>query len=292
VQERRLVSWMPIIQGTEGDGKTFFAEMLKHILGWENVAIVPGEALEERYNHYMEGALLVFFEEVRLHGHNRYEALNRMKPWITNKVLNIRRMQQGTYEIINTASMMGASNHKDAIPAGQNDTRYFPMFSRWQTKDAIDKFRLANPNYYVDLYGTLDYAGALRKWLMEYEISDAFNPHERAPESTYRAEMLSLSESDEDEIFTAALKDSKRRDFCSELLDGGLVDDVLEERGAEAPRGRAMKRFLSEKGFTRLPKLVRIGEKVHSYWTRTPEKFLSKTGDQDNEAIKDWLDPL
>jgi hypothetical protein len=292
VQTRKRVSWMPIIQGTEGDGKTFFAEMLKQILGWENVHIVAGEALEERYNHYMEGALLVFFEEVRLHGHNRYEALNRMKPWITNKVLNIRRMQQGTYEIVNTASMMGASNHKDAIPAGQNDTRYFPMFSRWQTKEAIDKFREIHPTYYTDLYGSLDHAGALRKWLMEHEIGDDFNPHERAPESSYRAEMLALSASDEEEAFTAALAESKRRDFCPELLDGGKVGDVLEERGGEAPHGKALKRFLSEKGFTRLPKAVRIGEKVHSYWSRTPEKFISAKGVQDNEAIKDWLDPL
>lgn len=292
VQTRRRISWMPLIQGTEGDGKTFFAEMLKMVLGWENVAIVPGEALEERYNHYMEGALLVFFEEVRLHGANRYEALNRMKPWITNGTINIRRMQRGTYEIVNTASILGASNHKDAIPAGQNDTRYFPLFSRWQTKAAIAKFNEIHPNYYTDLYGTLDHAGALRKWLMEHEISDSFNPHARAPESSYKAEMLALSESDEDEVFAEVLKESKRRDFCPELLDGGLLDDVLEERGAEAPRGKALKRFLSEKGFTRLPKIVRIGDKVHSFWTQTPEKFISASGEQDNEAIKDWLDPL
>jgi hypothetical protein len=292
VQTRRRVSWMPIIQGTEGDGKTFFAQMLKMILGWENVAIVPGEALEERYNHYMEGALLVFFEEVRLHGTNRYEALNRMKPWITNDTINIRRMQRGTYEIVNTASILGASNHKDAIPAGQNDTRYFPLFSRWQTKEAIDKFREIHPNYYTDLYGTLDHAGALRKWLLNYEIGDEFNPHARAPESSYRAEMLSLSASDEDEAFTAALAESKRRDFCPELLDGGLLDDILQDRHCEAPRGKALKRFLSEKGFTRLPKVVRVGHNVHSYWTRHPEQFISKSGEQNNEAIKEWLDPL
>jgi hypothetical protein len=50
-----------------------------------------------------------------------------------------------------------------------------------------------------------------------------------------------------------------------------------------------LKRFLSERGFTRLPKAIRQGEKVHSFWTRTPEKFLSKSGEQDNEAIRDWL---
>lgn len=292
VQTRRRVNWMPLIQGTEGDGKTFFAEMLKVVLGWDNVAIVPGEALEERYNHYMEGALLVFFEEVRLHGANRYEALNRMKPWIANKVINIRRMQRGTYEIINTASMLAASNHKDAIPAGDNDTRYFPLFSRWQTKAAIKKFNELHPAYYTDLYGTLDHAGALRKWLMEHEIADSFDPDARAPESTYRAEMLSLSASEEDEAFDVALADSKRRDFTPELLDGGLLEDVLEERNCEAPRGKAAKRFLSEKGFTKLPKPMFHAGKTHSFWSQTPEKFISKTGEQDNDAIRDWLDPL
>lgn len=292
VQTKRRVSWMPIIQGTEGDGKTFFARMLKAVLGWENVAIVPGEALEERYNHFMEGALLVFVEEVRLHGGNRYEALNRMKPWITNESLTIRAMHRGTYEIVNTASILAASNHKDALPAGQNDTRYFPLFSRWQTKASIDKFKEIHPNYYTDLYGTLDHAGALRVWLMDHKISDAFDPDARAPESTYKAEMLSLSASDEEEAFDAALADTKRRDFCPELLDGGKVEDVLEEIGVEAPRGKALKRFLSEKGFTKLPKPIFINGHTHSFWSRTPDKFVSKTGEQDNNAIRDWLDPL
>lgn len=289
VQTKRRLNWMPLIQGTEGDGKTFFAEMLKSILGWENVHIVPGEALEERYNHYMEGALLVFFEEVRLHGNNRYEALNRMKPWIANKIMNIRRMQQGTYEIVNTASLLGASNHKDAVPAGDNDTRYFPLFSRWQTKAAIKKFNEIHPTYYTELYATLEHAGALRKWLLEYELSEGFDPNARAPESSYRAEMLSLSASDEEEAFDRALSDSKRRDFSSELLDGGLLDDVLSDAGTEPPRGKALKRFLSERGFTKLPMPVTISGKSHSFWTRQPEKFILNDGRQDNEAVRDWL---
>lgn len=292
VQYRKRISWMPIIQGTEGDGKTFFAHMLKMVLGFDNVHIVPGEALEERYNHFMEGALLVFVEEIRLHGANRYEALNRMKPWITNETITVRAMHRGAYEIVNTASIIAASNHKDAVPAGHNDTRYFPLFSRWQTKAMIDGFKKHHPTYYTELYGTLEHAGALRKWLLEYKISDAFDPNARAPESSYRAEMLSLSASDEEEAFDEALAASTRRDFCPELLDGGRVEDVLEEMGIEAPRGKALKRFLSERGFTKLPKAVRAGEKVSRFWTRTPEKFILKSGEQDNEAIKDWLDPL
>lgn len=292
VQTRRRVNWMPLIQGQEGDGKTFFARVMKAVLGWENVAIVAGEALEEHYNHFMEGALLVFFEEVRLHSANRYAALNRMKPWITNESITIRKMHAGSYEIVNTAAMLAASNHKDAIPAGDNDTRYFPLFSRWQTKAAIKKFTEIHPQYYVDLYATLEHAGALRKWLMEHEIGEDFNPDARAPESTYRAEMISLSQSDEEEAFDEALAEGGKKHFTPELLDSALVADVLEAKGCSAPYGKALKRFLSERGFTHLPKKVRIGKDVINFWTRTPEKFINGSGQQDNEAIKDWLDPL
>jgi hypothetical protein len=290
VQTRKRVNWMPLIQGTQGDGKTFFAEMMKSILGWENVAIVAGEAFQERYNHFMEGVLLVFVEEVRLHGTNRYEALNRMKPWITNKVLSIRAMQRGVYEIISTASLLAASNHKDAIPAGEDDTRYFPIFSRWQRRAAIKKFNEAHPNYYTELYNTLTHAGALRKWLLEHEISDEFNPDARAPDSSSRAEMVALNESDEEAAFDAALAESKRLDFCETLLNGAAVSDELMERGSEAPYGRALNRFLSERGFSMFPKRVKIGKEAIQFWSRTPELFRNEDGTQDNEKIRKWLE--
>lgn len=289
-QTRKRVNWMPLIQGTQGDGKSFFAELAKIVLGWENVAVVPGEAFQERYNHFMEGVLIVFVEEVRLHGANRYEALNRMKPWITNRMISIRAMHRGAYEIVNTASLFATSNHKDAIPAGDEDTRYFPVFSRWQRRSAIKKFERDNPDYYEKLYGALEHSGALRKWLLDYEIPEDFNPAARAPESTSRAEMVALNESDEETAFDEALAESKRLDFCDTLLDSTLVSDVLEERNVEAPYGRALKRFLSERGFTAFPKRVKIGDKAVQLWSRTPEQFRGPDGAQDNEKIRKWME--
>jgi hypothetical protein len=290
VQERRRISWAPLIQGTQGDGKTFFARMLMAVLGWENVAIVPGEALEEKYNHWMEGALLVFFEEVRLHGQDRYAAINRMKPWITNENITIRAMHRGSYGIVNTASIIAASNHKDAIPAGNQDTRYFPMFSRWQTKERLEAFERENPNYYVDLYGTLDHAAALRFWLLNHELSDEFNAQARAPRSANRAEMLSLSASDEEEAFEEALNESEKRDFSKVILDSAKLDDELENRSCDAPQGKARKRFLSEHGFSPLPKKVKHEGKAKRLWTQRPDLFIDEDGEQDNAAIIAWLD--
>jgi len=38
---------------------------------------------------------------------------------------------------------------------------------------------------------------------------------------------------------------------------------------------------------------VRVGDKVKSFWSRTPEKFILPDGEHvDSEAVKEWLDPL
>lgn len=292
VQTRRRISWMPLIQGTEGDGKTFFAELLKAVLGRENVAIIPGEAIEERYNHFMEGALVVFVEEVRLQGRNRYEALNRLKPWITNDTISIRAMHRGSSEIVNTASLIAATNHKDAIPAGTSDTRYYPLFSRWQTREKLQAFNEANPSYYVDLYSTLQHAGALRKWLLEHQIRPHFDPAGRAPESPYRSEMIALSETDLETAFREALAESTRADFCETLLESALLDDILFRRGVNAPRDRARNIFLARQGFTKFPRKLTIAGRTRSYWTREPERFCEVQGGPSlRKLVLDWIDP-
>ncbi|HLP68331.1 MAG TPA: hypothetical protein VK181_12515, partial [Rhizobium sp.] len=59
--------------------------------------------------------------------------------------------------------------------------------------------------------------------------------------------------------------------------------------GCDAPQGKARKRFLSEHGFTPLPKLVKHQGKTKRLWTQYPELFMPD-GEQDNAAITRWLD--
>jgi hypothetical protein len=67
---------------------------------------------------------------------------------------------------------------------------------------------------------------------------------------------------------------------------------MLEQRNAEAPRGKAAKRFLSERGFMKLPKALFYKGQARSFWSRLPDKFVNEFGEQDNDAIREWLDPL
>lgn len=285
----KRVNWAVWLQGTEGDGKSFFSLLLKAVLGMNNVNVVPGKALEEKYNPWAEGALVCFVEDVRLHGHNRFDAINTLKPMITNATVSIRRMNTNVYEVINTMNYITTSNLKDAIPVGDEDSRFFPIFTRFQSQVAIRSFKAANPDYYKRLHAALSFAGALRKFFLEREISEDFDPRDRAPASSYRAEMVEMNRPDEERALIDALDESTRLDFSSILLDSSLIYEEFMERDAVPPSTKALNRLLSGQGFTYLGR-YRIDNERRRFWSQRPE-IWSADADQRGEEIREYLDP-
>lgn len=281
-----------LMQGTEEDGKSFFAGLLAAVLGPDNLKNLSAQAMEEKYNGWAEGSQVVFFEEIKLHGHNRFDVLNKVKPLLTNPLISVRKMQTDIYEAVNTATYILTTNFRDALPLDDNDTRYFVMFSRFQRKEALQRFLETDPDYYARLYATLEHGGALRKWLLSHELSPEFNPNKRAPNSSAKAEMISYSRSAEDEAVMEILEESMDLDVGDILLDSAKLAERMIDKGADAPYGRSMSTLLLKHGFTRLGK-VRRGDKTPLFWSRHPERFRDTHGDTNKvnaEAINAWLD--
>jgi hypothetical protein len=292
VQSGKRSNWAPVIQGVQGDGKTFFHLLLGAVLGAENVKTIPGEALTEKNTAWAEGTQFCLVEEVRLHGKDRYEVINKVKPYITNQMVSIRRMRTDWYDVINTVNYLLTTNHKDGVPVDANDTRYYPMFSRWQVKATLDIFNENNPNYYVELMAALEEPGALRRWLLDYELHKDFDPWKRAPVSHAKAEMIFLNQTEEEEAFSAALDGNKDRAFCSTLLDSSLVHDKMTEQGATAPYGRALKMMLSEHGFAFVGQAKDLEGKNRKWWSQEPQRFrriIDKEAKPNGDAIRAWL---
>lgn len=283
------INWALLLQGAEGDGKSFFALLLKAIMGMSNVNVINGNSLEEKYNPWAEGALVCFIEDVRLHGNNRFDAVNKLKPMITNATVSIRRMNTNIYEVINTMNYITTSNLKDAIPVGQEDSRFFPMFTRFQSQDTILAFKAANPDYYTRLHGALNFAGALRKFFLERQISDEFNPRDRAPVSSNRAEMIEMNRREDEQALIDALEESSRPDFSELLLDASLIHDEFMERDSLPPNTQGTKRLLSLQGFSYLGRPRVNGEK-RRFWSKFPEAW-SRDQYVLGEQIRDFLDP-
>lgn len=285
----KRINWMLFIQGAEGDGKSFWDRFLKAVMGIENVNSISGKVLEEKYNPWAEGALVCFIEDVRLHGANRFDAINTLKPMLTNDTVMIRRMQTNVYSVVNTVSYIATSNLKDAMPVGEEDSRIFPMYSRFQTREAVLAFNDANPDYYDRLHAALNRAGGLRRYFLEREISPSFNPKARAPISQDRREMVALNKSEEEEALWDSIESSERLDYSELLLDSALVDEEFAGSGVHIPNTKALSRLLSTQGFTYLGRYKIDGEK-RRFWSRKPAAWSDDEAVRGAE-IRDYLDP-
>lgn len=283
VQTGGKINWSPVLQGVENDGKSFFGRLMAAVIGGENVNVINGDQLAEQYTSWGEGCQVLMIEEVRLHGQDRYAVINKLKPYVANDMVTIRRMRTDSYKVINTVNYLLTTNYKDGVPINENSSRYFPMFSRFQTKAALAKFNKANPDYYRELHEALDYAGALRAWLMTYELHPDFDPVQRARESTSLKEMQFLNQTDEEEGL-AAILDKEEPGVCRELVDSSSLAEAMADAGVSVPYGIAWKRMLSENGFTYLG-VVKFSGKSRKFWSQTPDKFR-KGKSVDTSAIR------
>lgn len=283
------INWAILLQGAEGDGKSFFISVLSAVLGENNVNMIPGQALEEKYNPWAENGLVCFIEDVRLHGNNRYDAINKLKPMITNPTVSIRRMNTNPYTVVNTMNYITTANVKDAMPVGDEDSRIFPIFTRFQRAADLDRFKQANPYYYDRLYAIIQFAGAIRQFFLLRKLSPDFNPKARAPKSSYRQEMVLLNQSEEVMALTDSLEESDQADYSEFLLDSSKVADHFMGTDALAPRGKALSRLLSQYGFTLLGRFKINGEK-RQYWTMKPWAW-PEDDQKRGDAIRDYLDP-
>lgn len=278
--------WAVLMQGAEGDGKTFFGMLLGAVLGSENVKMLDAQNLQSEFNGWAEGHQLVFIEEIRLHGHNRYDVLNRIKPLITNDVIDIRRMRTDPYNVPNMASYMLATNFRDALPLTENDSRYFVLFSRFQTQMALKAFKKANPDYYSNLYDAIEESpGAIRGWLLNHEFGPDFNSGNRAPDCRAKGYMAMLAKPEEQEAIEIALNESMRFDISRTLLSATDLAAVLYDlEEGEVPQTRKMNKLLTDMGFTYLDR-VYVNGRPRRYWSMTPEKFMVN-GKIDTDAIR------
>ncbi len=289
VQTNKRSNWCPIIQGAEGDGKTTLATVLYACLGPLNIATINGDSLAEKYTPWAQGTLFCFIEEVRLHGTNRFDVINKMKPYISNDLVPIRVMQKDTYNVVNTVNYMMGTNFKDGVPINENDTRYFPVFSNWQTAAALSMFKEANPTYYSELAELQRYGSALRRYLLDYKLHPEFDPKRRAPPSADRQELLALNKSEADEVLDALLEKDDDPLLCPALLDSSSLSEAMEPHDATPPYGRALNSWLSEKGFAYLGRHW-VDGKPRRLWTQEPKRFKDKkTGGISLPAVRRYL---
>ena len=273
VQTGGRSNWAVLIQGTEADGKSFFTDLMGALLGGNNVKTINPKTLESTFNGWSEGAQLAIVEEVKLQGHNKHDILNSIKMLITNPTIEVHRKGRDPYQAPNTQNYLLLSNYADALPLGEGDTRYFVLNSRFQNKLALDRFKADHPTYYRDLFNAVsESAGALRGWLLGYQLHEDFNPKDRAPWSRGRDYMAQMSASVESEAITTTLAETSRLDVRTALLDQESLVAEVEEITGELLSAWKIKRILADLGWTFLGRFS-VACRMRRLWSQSPQDY-------------------
>ena len=228
---KEKVTWAVLIQGVDGAGKTWFLNMMAAVLGGPNVRGVDATALNEKYTKWAQGHRMVFFEEIRLQGHNRFEILDKLRPFVSNETVNVRRMQTDLYEIPNVTNYVMFTNYLDALPINNNDRRYFVLRTAFQTSSHLADFESKHPTYFTDLFNMISFEGhVLRWWLLNRPISDDFRAKGHAPKTDARAMMIDESESSDDlELVKEAIEDSTNPLLSDRMLSAHALRAAVPE---------------------------------------------------------------
>jgi hypothetical protein len=287
-------NWAILLQGVEGDGKSFFGFLMRAVMGVSNVQMLNAHILESSFTDWVVGQCLTCIEEVRLiNANNKYELLNRIKPYITNNVIEVHPKGKSQYNAVNTTSYLLFSNYRDALPLDDDGRRYCVLFSQWQRKDKLDAFKAENPDYYEELYETIQTsAPALRKWLLEWEQSESFKPYGDAPTTEAKRFMIRQAQPQFIQDVLDLIEDGADPLISLELIDSGRLLEVMQDRFLDIPANKAIGSMFSRYRFESLGK-VRIGESVHSFYSREPEKFQSVDDDgtvrTDPQKVRDHV---
>lgn len=288
IKTMKRVRWALLIQGTEGDGKTTLAKIMAVCLGPTNVNLMNAKTVEATHNGWAEGYLYTILNEIKMHGHNRFDIINQIKPLITDDTVEIHAKYKDPYLTVNTTSYMLMSNFADGIPIGDNDRRYFVIRSRWQTKHDIEAFLTDDPDYFERLHDAIDeYPGAIRKWFHDFELHAEFKPQGRAPNNAAKDYAIELTRSPELSIIEEIISESPRLDLSSALLDTTELGNEFSGNDVVVPQTSRLRSILSEAGFTYLGRFKVNGDN-RRYWSKTPHLFQSD-GTIDGDLVRKYL---
>jgi hypothetical protein len=192
----KKVLWAPIIKGTQGDGKTSIGNMMGAVMGSNNAKVVGPESLHSDFNGYAEGSCVAFLEEIRVKGHNRHDAMNKLKPLITNSVIEVVRKGQDGRNVPNVTNYMAFTNFEDALVIDANDRRWGVFFTRFVDREAMAAAGVG-AEYWNKLHDAYaEHADVLRAWLLDVDVSE-FDPKAAPPITAAKMSMIKSSISNE-----------------------------------------------------------------------------------------------
>ena len=119
-----LTAW--VIHGCEGTGKGyFFNKIASKLLATQNAMAITVGNLEDQFNGWIEGKLFILVDEIEVDDfREKGRVTAKLRNYITEPTIALRRMRQATIDAPNYASFLFSSNRPQPVYIPPTDRRY------------------------------------------------------------------------------------------------------------------------------------------------------------------------
>jgi len=248
--------WCPVLQGTQGNGKTAFYKVLEYALGPEYCYQLPANDIENKFNGWVSNKLLIAIEELRVKA--RVAVADMLKPLITNDRIGIQHKGVDQVTGDNFANFLIFSNHKDAVLKVRDDRRYAVFFTAQQTVDDLRRDGMDGA-YFRQFYDWLYNGGGLAA-VADYLARRPVNCDVmgRAPETDSTAEALLESMGPVEQLIVDAVE-GEVPGFRGGMIAGTIAAQYIKAH-YKSISPRALARALGDLGYIK-PPVLKDGDK-------------------------------
>lgn len=256
------IPWAPLIQSTEGTGKTFIQDAIAAVLGKMYIHKPSAEELVNSgstFNAWMRGKLMIIVNEIKID--ERRELIEILKPMITDAEIEIQGKGENQEMEDNPANWFFFSNYKNAIPVKSNGRRYSVFYSVIQSKADL-LARGMDDAYFNALFHWLRNGGSeiITDWLLNYPIECGAIPM-RAPVTSSHDEAIKVSRGPVEIAILNAIEDgmpgfrggyisliatiNRLRNLGGRLPSALTIEDIIMSMGYHSI-GRAKRAYAQE----------------------------------------------
>lgn len=279
----KKILWAPIIVGVQGDGKTTLSKMLAFAMGAENVSPVSPETMFSDFTGWAEGSCVKILEEIRVHGNSRHNAMNKLKPLITNDVVEIVRKGKDGKQVVNVTNYMALTNFMDALALDEGDRRWGVFKTKFE--DRTHMLSELDDDYWDALHSAIDRnPGAIRAWLLNVDLT-SFNRVKGPEVNAHKLAMIEQTRSPDVADIAEAINLGWHGVHADALATDCLNTAIQDHTGKRLDTTR-IARALAQLGWVKRDEVVKWKNKTRRIYIRKAA-FLGRA---ENAEIRKLLD--
>ena len=285
------ILWAPIIVGVQGDGKTTLAKILAMAMGVDNVSPVSPEAMFSEFTGWAEGACVKVLEEIRVHGNSRHNAMNKLKPLITNDTVEIVRKGKDGKQVINVTNYMALTNYMDALALDDGDRRWGVFKTKFE--DRTQMLAEFDDAYWEALHGAISqHPEVIRGWLKSVDLT-GFNRVAGPEINSHKEAMISSTRSPDQVDVEEAIEIGWHGVAPTALATDCLNSAILNNTGQRL-NGKRLSTALEAAGWVKVDGTIKWSGKNRRVWrlksanlgdpTTAELRAILDTGEGGNDA--------